>query len=161
MVLTWGRRGGSRVACLAEEPSTACRHLLGRWGWAGGPARRSFRRRKAHPEQRQRGLGVLDPHALHGRDGQKPAGRQPDWSVDASQERVHSTEAGEVTPMRPISQPNFLTLIQDPIGGVSPRSTEKTRELTALCSWSISQELSCGRGKSALNWVRKAMSVKL
>jgi hypothetical protein len=75
----------------------------------------------------------------------------PSWSVDASQERVHSTEAGEVTPMRPISQPNFLTLIQDPIGGVSPRSTEKTRELTALCSWSSSQELSCGRGKSALN----------
>lgn len=67
----------------------------------------------------------------------------------------------EVFPVSPISQADFLSLIQDPIGGVSPRSNVKTSKATLLCRRSISQEFPCGRGKSELNLARKAWSVRL
>jgi hypothetical protein len=81
-------------------------------------------------------------------------------SHDALEKRVHVKVLGKVGPMHPILQADFLSLSQDPLGGVCPRSTEKTSELTVLCSRSMSQELSCGRGKSELNRVRKSESVR-
>jgi hypothetical protein len=84
----------------------------------------------------------------------------PAFSWDSLEKGVHTKLPDEVGPVRPISQAHFRSLSQDPIGGVLPSSTEKTSELTVLCSWSISHELPCVRGKSELNLERKAESVR-
>jgi hypothetical protein len=76
--------------------------------------------------------------------------------VDALEKGVHVKLLGEVGPMRPILQADFLSQSQDPIGGVCPRSTEKMGELTVLCSRSMIQELSCGRGKSELKRAKRS-----
>ena len=82
----------------------------------------------------------------------------PLCSWDSFEKRVHAKLLGEVGPMSPISQADFLSLSHDPIGGVSLSSTEKTREVTVSCSRSMGQEASCGSGKSELNLVRNAVS---
>ena len=81
------------------------------------------------------------------------------WEGCVLEKGVHVVEdPAEVFPVSPISQPDFLSLSQDPTGGVSPRSTVKTSEASLLCRRSISHELSCGRGKSELNLAKKAES---
>ena len=59
------------------------------------------------------------------------------------EKRFHIMDGAEVLPVSPISQPDFLSLSQDPVGGVSPRSNVKTRELMLSCRRSISQEAPC------------------
>ena len=75
---------------------------------------------------------------------------------------VHVSVEGsaEVGPMSPISQADFLSLIHDAIEDVSSRKRVKTFEIILVCSRSSSHELFCWRGKSELNLVRKAASVR-
>jgi hypothetical protein len=81
------------------------------------------------------------------------------WKGCAVEKGVQVVEfPAEVLPVRPISQADFLGLSQDPTGGVSPRSTVKTREAIVVCRRSMSHELSCGRGKSELKRAKKAAS---
>jgi hypothetical protein len=87
--------------------------------------------------------------------------RNPSRVGDAFEKGVHLKVLGEVGPVCPISQADFLSLSQDPIGGVSPSSTEKTSEVTVLCSWHMIQEASCWRGKSELKRRKKSESVRL
>jgi len=83
----------------------------------------------------------------------------PSCCFNAGEKWVHSMEfLAEMGPVRPISQPDALSLSQDPVGSVSPRSTVKTRELMVSLRRSRSQELSCSRGKSELNLVRNSAS---
>ena len=77
-------------------------------------------------------------------------------SCSAGEKGTQVMEVAEVGPVSPISQPHFGSLVNEPVGSVSPRSKEKTSELTLVLGRSRSQELSCGvRGKSEQNLVRK------
>ena len=49
---------------------------------------------------------------------------------------------GEVDPVSPISQPDFLSLSHDPVGTASPRSKVQTNELMLELRRSMSHELS-------------------
>ena len=81
---------------------------------------------------------------------------------DIMEKWVHVTDfMAEVGPMDPIAQADLLGLSHDPVGTRAPRSSGKTGEVSLVSGRSISRELSCGRGKSALNLVRNWWSVSL
>ena len=61
--------------------------------------------------------------------------------LNSSEKRVHvMLGAAEMGPVRPISQPHFLSLIHDPIESVPPRKSVKTFETILVCSRSSSHE---------------------
>ena len=85
----------------------------------------------------------------------------PSCASDSGEAWVHVTLGpAEVLPMCPISEADFLSRIQDPIGCVLPRRVEQTSEVSFVCSRSSSHDLSCCKGKSELNLVRKALSLR-
>ena len=84
------------------------------------------------------------------------------WDGCAAEKGVHTVEdSAEVFPVSPISQPDFVSLSQDPTGGVSPRSTVNTSEASLVLNRSMSHEASCGRGNSALKRAKNAESERL
>ena len=68
--------------------------------------------------------------------------------------QVRVVAADEVGPVSPMSNPDFLSLSNDPVGRVSLRKIVQTSELSLLCRRSKSHEAPCWRGKSELNLVR-------
>ena len=79
----------------------------------------------------------------------------------SSEKGVHPLDLAEMDPVGKILHPHSVSRSHDPVGTGVLRSEVNTSELSLVFRRSISHELSCVRGKSRLNLVRKASSERL
>ena len=85
----------------------------------------------------------------------------PCWVLKASEKGVHLQLVGaEVEPVSPMSEPDFGSLVHDPVEGVSPSKMEQTSEVLLVLGRSSSHDCFCVRGKCELNMVRNWQSVR-